>query len=153
MFTLAAGLGVAGKLGLGSAPAGHGMWLALVGGLVVAAPTAATGFADWVTLTWGSPPWRTATLHLSAMLTAVALFAVAAWLQYDGYQHGRVTGSGLAAALVGFVALTAGGWLGGTVVFVHGVRVLAEGERAPAAPPPRATPPRVAGPSRGEGSS
>ena len=26
--------------------------------------------------------------------------------------------------LVGFVALTAGGWLGGTITYVHGMRVL-----------------------------
>jgi hypothetical protein len=30
----------------------------------------------------------------------------------------------LAATLVGFAFLTLGGWLGGTIVFVHGMRVL-----------------------------
>jgi hypothetical protein len=36
-----------------------------------------------------------------------------------------VTTGGLVFSVVGFVALTAGGWLGGAIVFVHGVRVLA----------------------------
>src|SRR5437764_4307884 len=91
MFVLATGLAVIGSVGAIEDAAGKGCWLALIGGLAVAVPTAATGFADWIRLEWGSPPWRTATLHLTAMVSAVALFAVAAWLQHDGYRHGDVT--------------------------------------------------------------
>jgi uncharacterized membrane protein len=61
--------------------------------------------------------------HLSAMVTAVTLFAVAASLQWSGYRDGGVTTGALVLSLLGFVALTAGGWYGGTVVFVHGMRV------------------------------
>jgi uncharacterized membrane protein len=128
MFVLATGLAVIGKAGAIPDAAGKGCWLALIGGLAVAVPTAATGFADWVRLAWGSPPWRTATLHLTAMVSAVVLFALAAWLQYDGYRDGDVTTGGLILSVVGFIALTAGGWLGGTIVFVHGIRVVATGE-------------------------
>lgn len=124
MFTLASGLAIIGYAGGIEQAAGKAMWLALIGGLIVSLPAATTGFVDWVTIAWGSPRWRTATLHLTAMVSAVALFAVAAWLQYDGYKHGRVTTGGLALTLAGFVTLTAGGWLGGSVVFVHGMRVL-----------------------------
>jgi uncharacterized membrane protein len=129
MFVLAAGLAVLGALGAIEDAAGKACWLALVGGLIVAVPTAATGFADWLRLDWGSARWRTATLHLSAMLTAVTLFAVAAWLQHPGYERGDVTTGGLVFALAGLAALTTGGWFGGAVVFVHGVRVLAADER------------------------
>src|SRR3954452_14393468 len=125
MFVLATGLAVLGALGAIEDAAGKACWLALVGGLIVAVPTAGTGFADWVALEWGSPRWRTATQHLTAMVTAVVLFAVAAWLQHRGYQRGTVTTGGLVFSVIGFVALTAGGWLGGAIVFVHGVRVLA----------------------------
>ena len=138
MFVLATGLAIIGKAGAIPDAAGKGCWLALVGGLAVAIPTATTGFADWVRLEWGSPPWRTATLHLTAMVSAVVLFALAAWLQYDGYRDGDVTTGGLILSVVGCVALTAGGWLGGTIVFVHGIRVLsvddagqAEADEAP----------------------
>ena len=127
MFTLAAGLSVIGAIGWIEEAAGKGAWLALVGGLLAAAPTAVTGFGDWLTIEWGWPTWRTATLHLAAMVTAVALFAVATWLQWDGYQDGTVTTGGLVFALLGFGALTTGGWLGGTIVFVHGMRVEAAG--------------------------
>jgi uncharacterized membrane protein len=59
------------------------------------------------------------------MVSAVSLFALAAWRQYDGYQHGHVTTAGLILTLCGAAVLTVGGWLGGSVVFVHGTRVLA----------------------------
>jgi|SRR5581483_864338 len=123
MFVLASGLSVLGKLGVAEGKLGPAAWLALVGGLIAAAPTAVTGFADWVTIEWGSPAWRAATIHLSAMVTAVALFGVAAWLQWPGYRHGEVTTGGLALALAGLAVLVAGGWYGGAVVFVHGMRV------------------------------
>lgn len=124
MFVLAAGLAVIGSLGGIEDAAGKGCWLALIGGLIVAVPTATTGFADWVRLDWGSERWRTATLHMTAMVTAVVLFALAAWLQHRGYQHGDVTTGGLIFSVLGLVALTAGGWLGGALVFVHGLRVI-----------------------------
>jgi uncharacterized membrane protein len=124
MFVLAAGLAVIGSLGGIQDAAGKGCWLALIGGLIVAAPTATTGFADWIRLEWGSDRWRTATLHMTAMVSAVVLFALAAWLQHRGYERGDVTTGGLVFSVLGLVALTAGGWLGGTLVFVHGLRVI-----------------------------
>jgi uncharacterized membrane protein len=126
MFVLATALAVIGFAGAIEDKAGPAAWLALIGGLIVAAPTALTGFADWLLLEWGSARWRTATWHLSLMLGAVALFAVAAWLQHPGYEHGDVTAGGFVFALAGLVLLTTGGWLGGKVVFVHGTRVIAE---------------------------
>jgi uncharacterized membrane protein len=135
MFVLAGGLALIGAVGAIEDEAGKACWLALIGGLIVALPTAATGFADWIRLDWGSARWRTATLHLTAMITAVALFAVAAWLQHRGYQRGEVTTGGLVFSLVGLVVLTVGGWLGGTIVFVHGVRVLAAEESTESSKP------------------
>jgi uncharacterized membrane protein len=128
MFVLATALTILGSLGAIEDKAGPAAWLALIGGLIVAVPTALSGFADWVLLEWGSARWRTATWHLSLMLSAVALFAVAAWLQHPGYRHGDVTAGGLIFAVAGLAVLTAGGWLGGAVVFVHGTRVIADGE-------------------------
>jgi uncharacterized membrane protein len=123
MFVLATGLAVLGKAGVAEGKLGPAAWLALIGGLLVAAPTALTGFADWILIEWGSRLWRTATIHLTAMVTAVALFGAAAWLQWPGYRDGEVTTGGLVLTVLGFVALTTGGWFGGAVVFVHGMRV------------------------------
>ena len=124
MYTLATALALISYAGDVQTPAAHGAWLALIGGLIVTVPTALTGFFDWLTIDWATPRWRTATVHLSAMLVATTLFALAAWQDHHGYLHGRVTGSGLVLAVAGFAALTLGGWLGGSIVFVHGMRVV-----------------------------
>ena len=134
MFVLAAGLAAIGYAGgLGSA-AGRATWLALAGGLIVAVPTALTGLADWLTLEWGGRRWRTATVHLFAMVTAVCLFAGAAWAQWRGWREGLVTTGGLALTLAGVCVLVTGGWFGGSLVYVHGMRVLGREDGAYATP-------------------
>src|SRR5437764_15292750 len=85
MFVLAAALAVIGKAGGIELAAAKGMWLALIGGLIVSVPTALTGLVDWLSIEWGSARWKTATLHLTAMVSAVTLFALAAWRRYHGY--------------------------------------------------------------------
>jgi uncharacterized membrane protein len=126
MFVLATALSVLGRFGLAEGKLGPASWLALVGGLLVAAPTALTGFADWIAIEWGSSLWRTATVHLTAMVTAVTLYGAAAWLAWPGYRDGGVTTGGLVLSLLGLAALTTGGWYGGAIVFVHGMRVKEE---------------------------
>ncbi|HEX8121017.1 MAG TPA: DUF2231 domain-containing protein [Solirubrobacteraceae bacterium] len=125
-FVFATAFAVIGAAGAIEDAAGKTCWLALVAGLIAAVPTAGTGFADWVRLEWGSPRWRTATQHLTAMVTAVVLFAIAAWLQHSGYQDGEVTTGGVVFSVIGLIVLTVGGWLGGALVFKHGVRVVDE---------------------------
>ena len=102
----------------------QGWWLALILGLATTVLTALTGLADWLTLTWGSELWKTATTHMIAMVSATVFFAVAAIVGHDNYVAGNVDAAGLILTLVGFGLLTLGGWLGGAVVFVHGMRVL-----------------------------
>jgi uncharacterized membrane protein len=116
--------GVASALGASEDNTATAWWLLLVLGLVVTAPTALTGLFDWLQITWGSPLWRTATAHMASMLTATAFFLLAAIFGHGGYVDGDVTSGSLILTLIGFGALTLGGWLGGTVVYVHGMRVL-----------------------------
>jgi uncharacterized membrane protein len=110
--------------GLVDRNAAYGWWIALVVGLCSTAFTATTGLVDWIEIEWGSELWKTATAHLSAMLAATGAFLAAALVGHHGYTHGSVSGGAFALTLVGFVLLTTGGWLGGAVVFVHGMRVL-----------------------------
>jgi uncharacterized membrane protein len=124
MFVLAGGLAIVGYAGGAQEATAKGAWLALIGGLIAAVPTALTGLVDWLAIEWGSRRWQTATWHLTAMLTATGLFALAAWRQHPGYRHGDVTTAGLVLTLAGVVVLVVGGWLGGSLVFVHGTRVL-----------------------------
>jgi uncharacterized membrane protein len=101
-----------------------GWWLTLIFGLSVSAVTALTGLIDWLTITWRTELWWTATWHMLAMVTATILFGLTAILGHDDYVNGDMTGGSFVLTLIGFGMLTLGGWLGGTVVFVHGMRVL-----------------------------
>jgi uncharacterized membrane protein len=124
IYTAATAFGVLSALGVSEENLTTAWWLALVLGLVVTVPTALTGFVDWLGISWGTPVWRTATLHLSAMITATVFFLIAALVGHGDYVDKAVGGAALILTLIGFGLLTLGGWLGGTVVFTHGMRVL-----------------------------
>jgi uncharacterized membrane protein len=129
LYSGAAAFGLLSALGLSEENLAVAWWLALVGGLVVTVPTAATGLLDWLKIGRGSALWRTATAHLLAMVGAGVVFLVAAIAGHGGYVDREVTGGALTLTLIAFALLTLGGWLGGTVVFVHGMRVVAGPER------------------------
>ena len=108
MFVFATAAAVVGFAGAIEDKTGPASWLALIAGLGVALPTAATGFVDWLYLEWGSARWRTATLHLTAMLSAVTLFAVGVYsaktLVGDWRKSGlQMAAIGLGAAALGFL--------------------------------------------------
>jgi uncharacterized membrane protein len=124
IYTVATAFGLLSVLGVSDHNTATAWWLALVVGLVVTVPTALAGFVDWLGINWGTPLWRTATLHMFAMLTATVFFLLAAIFGHGGYVDGEVTAGSLILDLVGFGVLTLGGWLGGTIVFVYGMRVL-----------------------------
>src|SRR5215204_3551058 len=115
-YTVAAVLALFSKIGVSSSPTATGWWLALQVALVITALTALTGLIDWLAIKWWTPLWKTATLHLLTMLTATGIFLGALLWGHAGYTHGAVA--------TGPFVLTLGGWLGGSIVFVYGMRVL-----------------------------
>ena len=123
-YTAATVMALASVVGVAHRAAAHGWWLALVIGLISTGLTATTGFIDWLSIEWRSPLWWTATWHMSSMLTATVFFLLATLIGHDGYRHGAVDGGPFVLTLLGFGFLTLGGWLGGAVVYVHGMRVL-----------------------------
>ncbi len=139
-YTFAGAMAVLSRLGVSEHNTATAWWLALIAGLVVSGPTAIAGFVDWLQITVGTPLWRTATLHMGVMLTATIIFAITAGAGHADYVDGTVSGGSLVLTLVGFVVLTAGGWFGGSIVFVHGMRVLSlrdeAASRAVSPPPP-----------------
>lgn len=124
IYTAATVFAVLSVLGVSEDNTATAWWLALVVGLVVTGPTALTGLLDWLDISRGTPLWRTATLHLSSMVTATVFFLLAAILGHGDYVDSEVGGMALVLTLIGFGFLTLGGWLGGAVVFTHGMRVL-----------------------------
>jgi uncharacterized membrane protein len=123
-YTAATVLGILAFAGVSEENLTKAWWLALLVGLGSTVLTASTGFADWLGITRGTPLWWTATWHMVSMLTATTFFALAAAFGHDRYVEGRMFWPTFLTTLIGFVALTVGGWLGGSIVYVHGMRVL-----------------------------
>jgi uncharacterized membrane protein len=99
-------------------------WVAVIFGLIMSVPTALTGLLDWLTITSGSELWKTATTHMVTMLSATFFFALAAIFGHDEFLAGNLAADGLILTLVAFGLLTVGGTIGGSIVYVHGMRVL-----------------------------
>ena len=124
IYTFATIAGFVEVVGITDRNGAIGWWLGLIVGLIVTVPTALTGLADWLTIEWGTELWKTATYHLFSMVTATVFFAIAAIVGHGAYTHANVSSGAYVLTLIGFGFLTLGGWLGGAVVYVHGMRVL-----------------------------
>ena len=123
-YTFATVAGLAEVTGITENSGAYGWWIALIFGLIVTVATATTGLIDWLSITRGTELWKTATSHMIAMLSATLFFALAAIFGHSSYTHGNVSSGAFALTLIGFALMTLGGWLGGAIVFVHGMRVL-----------------------------
>ncbi|HTS82219.1 MAG TPA: DUF2231 domain-containing protein [Myxococcaceae bacterium] len=100
-----------------------GRW-ALIAGTVAAVIAASAGFVDYLGVAENVPrALRTASAHLAVMLTVTCIAAID--LVYRG--SSVPTGAGrvlhVAALVVVAGGLAAGGWLGGHLVFHHGLGV------------------------------
>jgi uncharacterized membrane protein len=123
-YTLATAMALLSRLGVSEENTATVWWIGLVAGLVLTLPTALTGVLDWLEIARGTPLFRTATAHLAAMLTATILFAITAGAGHASYVDGELSGGALVLTLIGYAVLALGGWLGGSIVYVHGMRVL-----------------------------
>lgn len=109
LWTAASVLDVVG--GVGSRPAAR----RLIGaGLLAAGPTALSGWAEWQRA--GTPAQRVGVVHAALNVTAIAFYA-GSWGARRGGKHGL----GVAMALLGAGAATAGGYLGGHLALVRDV--------------------------------
>jgi len=123
-YTVGVAMLILGALGVEEEPMAHGSLLAIGGGLVLAPLTALTGLLDWLDIPKGTPARTTATVHLLVMLSTTVLFALTFVAQLDGYDEGTVKTLALALGIAAEALLTVGGYIGGTIVFVYGIRVL-----------------------------
>src|SRR5919199_3356524 len=99
-------------LGISDHAGAYGWWLALVIGAIFSSVTVLTGFLDWLTITPGTPLKRTANTHAIANATASVFFVLAIIFGHKHYTHGLVGTGPYILTVIGFVLLTAGGWLG-----------------------------------------
>jgi uncharacterized membrane protein len=123
-YTFAAIAAILSKVGVAEHGFARGWWLALLVGAISSALTVLTGALDWLKISSGTPLKRTANLHAVTMATATVFFVLAIVFGHDEYARGAVGSGGLILTLVGFALLTVGGTMGGSIVYVHGMRVL-----------------------------
>jgi uncharacterized membrane protein len=123
-YTFATVAAILSKAGVADHAFAQAWWLALIVGAASSLLTVGTGFLDWLQISSGSPLWRTATIHALTMAVASVAFILAIVFGHDDYAGGAITTGSLVLTVVGFALLTAGGTMGGSIVYVHGMRVL-----------------------------
>ena len=108
---------------------------AMLGGIIGAAAAAIPGLIDWATLT-DRATVKVANWHARVNIITLVIFIGSFYLR---------TTSGAAwipnmpmlpfiLSIVGLIGLTIGGWLGGELVFKHGVAVTQHGKATPQQP-------------------
>src|SRR5688572_10289804 len=102
-------------------------WIAfytLLGGIIGAAVAAVPGFIDWLSLK-DREVVKIANWHARLNVIALVIFAISFYLRTRS-GAGLVSGSytiPVATSVVGIILITISGWLGGEMVFRHGVAV------------------------------
>ncbi len=99
-------------------------WIALCIGAISSVATVLTDFLEWLTISWGTPLWRTTTTHALVNATGSVFFILAIVFGHKHYSHGLVGTWPFVLTVIGFCFFLVGGWLGGAITYVHGMRVL-----------------------------
>lgn len=90
-------------------------------GIVTALAAMAAGMIELSHVPDGGSAMRDAYLHMGLMLLAFGLYLTSGVLRIEYMQLGAPGAIALAASASGFVALIAGGWIGGRLVYSHGI--------------------------------
>jgi uncharacterized membrane protein len=89
------------------------------GGIIGALLAAIPGFIDYLSIT-NERARRIATFHMILNLTGVILFAINFWLRYGTTGAPSIP---VILSLITIIAVAVSGWLGGELVYVHGMGV------------------------------
>src|SRR3954449_2473281 len=118
-YTFATVAAILSKLGVADHAFAQAWWLALIVGAASSLFTVFTGFLDWLQISSGTPLKRTANTHALTNAAASVFFVLAIVLGHGGYVDRAVETLPFVLTLVGFVLLTAGGTMGGSITYVH----------------------------------
>jgi uncharacterized membrane protein len=123
-YTFAFLAAILSKAGVADQGFAQAWWLALVVGAISSGLTVSTGFLDWLKIEGATPLKRTATTHALVNASASVFFVLAIVLGHDDYANRSVSTGMLILTIIGFALLTVGGTIGGSITYVHGMRVL-----------------------------
>lgn len=92
-------------------------------GTLAALAAMASGFMELVKLDADHPATRDLNRHMLLVMTAFCLYAASLFLRLDGTTLLRPDAMDIGLGVAGFVVLGVAGWLGGKLVYGHGVGV------------------------------
>ena len=124
-WTVAAVAYVADAAGMGEAAAAIAK-LSNATGLIMAIFAMAAGLLELRAIDSQSEAMRVATWHMMVMATAWVCFLLALLLSISAgttLDHATAQLAGVASAGVGFLLMSAGGWLGGRLIYEFGIGV------------------------------
>jgi uncharacterized membrane protein len=93
-------------------------------GLIAALPAITTGALDWAEVKKEKPAWRLGLYHMLLNLVVFALFALNFGLRFPDWANAlAISDAQLVLSLAATVLLGFSAWLGGRMVYQHGVGV------------------------------
>jgi uncharacterized membrane protein len=109
----------------------HGAFILMLAATAGAVVAMITGFAQLPGIQPDSPAWKTAILHMSVQMGAASVFLVSILLRLRHVDDAHPPVGAFICSIVGTGILFYGGWLGGRLVFSHGVGVDASAMTSP----------------------
>ena len=99
-------------------------WLAgvlLAIGTIAALAAMGAGLFEFARIAEGSPALADARTHMLLAMTAWVLYAASLLLRLQGMHLVEPAWPAIATSIAGFLCLAAAGWLGGKLVYQHGI--------------------------------
>lgn len=123
-YTAGVAMLLTGAVGFQQAAMATASVITIAVGLIAAVPTIITGLVDLFGIPADVPARTLGWWHLTLMASSTGMFAGTFRLQLAGYSSGKIVTSAVVLGVISWVLLLAGGYLGGALTFVYGVRVL-----------------------------
>ena len=102
----------------------------LLAGVLVGLPAALFGLLDWLGITSASRAKAVGLWHGLGNALVLALFAASAWLRWQLGPTADFPSTAHYLSLAGAAILLVTGWLGGELVYRHGIGVEAGGKQS-----------------------
>lgn len=101
----------------------YAAFICLIAGIASALFAAIFGIVDYTDIRDDHPAKKTATAHMALNLVAVGLYAGSAGLRFDAFDASATPTLPLVLSLVALAVLGYSGYLGGSLVYDHGIGV------------------------------
>lgn len=102
-------------------PAWHLAGTLMVIGIVMALPAMLAGLIELIQVPDDSTAMRDVYLHMGAMVLAFALYVASLMMRIDNLHFIAPSIAAIIVSACGFLSLSVGGWLGGRLVYGHGI--------------------------------